>query len=251
MEENVHKFVTGTTAIDALPNNRRETGPYDANGSSAKAFGASLVQKNKRDVAEPKMEENVHKFVTGTTAIDALPNLRREASPYDPNGSSDSAFQPSLFQKNKKDIGEKKIDEEVHGFVKDNIDVLPNLRRAGDEGYDYNGSGPLAHKDTLVQKSAGDIANKEVRPDVYDVVSKNVNPTPLWRSDVAPEQRKDGLFKYDGQSAYNTLAETEPEGVHVLEPIAYQHRANTNTPNMRTTFYDKKNMLWREGEAFE
>ena len=27
------------------------------------------------------------------------------------------------------------------------------------------------------------------------------------------------------------------EKVHILEPLAYQNRANTNTPNMRTTFY--------------
>merc|ERR1712046_107486 len=32
----------------------------------------------------------------------------------------------------------------------------------------------------------------------------------------------------------------EPEKVHVLEPEVYQAKANTNTPNLRTTFYDKK-----------
>merc|ERR1712238_443068 len=31
-----------------------------------------------------------------------------------------------------------------------------------------------------------------------------------------------------------------PEKVHVLEPTVYQDKANTNTPNTRTTFYDKK-----------
>jgi len=31
-----------------------------------------------------------------------------------------------------------------------------------------------------------------------------------------------------------------PEKVHVLEPEVYQAKANTNTPNLRTTFYDKK-----------
>ena len=29
----------------------------------------------------------------------------------------------------------------------------------------------------------------------------------------------------------------EPEKVHVLQPLAYQERANTNFPNKRTTFY--------------
>merc|ERR1712166_461472 len=31
-----------------------------------------------------------------------------------------------------------------------------------------------------------------------------------------------------------------PEKFHVLEPTVYQDKANTNTPNTRTTFYDKK-----------
>lgn len=33
----------------------------------------------------------------------------------------------------------------------------------------------------------------------------------------------------------------DPERVHILEPRVYQDRANTNTPNTRTTFYAKKN----------
>jgi len=32
----------------------------------------------------------------------------------------------------------------------------------------------------------------------------------------------------------------DPERVHILEPRVYQERANTNTPNTRTTFYAKK-----------
>lgn len=31
-----------------------------------------------------------------------------------------------------------------------------------------------------------------------------------------------------------------PEKVHVLEPMEYKEKADTNTPNKRTTFYDKK-----------
>jgi len=31
-----------------------------------------------------------------------------------------------------------------------------------------------------------------------------------------------------------------PEKVHILEPVEYKEKADTNTPNIRTTFYDKK-----------
>lgn len=33
----------------------------------------------------------------------------------------------------------------------------------------------------------------------------------------------------------------QPEKVSVLNPQAYQHEANNNKPNKRTTFYHKKN----------
>ena len=32
-----------------------------------------------------------------------------------------------------------------------------------------------------------DVGDKEIRPDVYQVVKANVDPTPLWRSDKAPK----------------------------------------------------------------
>lgn len=35
-------------------------------------------------------------------------------------------------------------------------------------------------------------------------------------------------------------APSAPEKVHVLEPTEYKEKADTNTPNIRTTFYDKK-----------
>jgi hypothetical protein len=33
------------------------------------------------------------------------------------------------------------------------------------------------------------------------------------------------------------MMQADPEKVHILEPEVYQDRANTNKPNIRTTFY--------------
>ena len=43
---------------------------------------------------------------------------------------------------------------------------------------------------------------------------------------------------------------TPTEKVHTLEPVAYNNAANNNKPNIRTTFYDKQNGLWRQEEQF-
>jgi len=36
------------------------------------------------------------------------------------------------------------------------------------------------------------------------------------------------------------------EKVHSLNPTDWQDTANNNSPGFRTTFYDKKNSLWRQ-----
>ena len=187
MEENVYRFASDK--VDVLPNLRRESGPYAPNGSGPDAHKKAFVQRKKHDIGEEKMDEEVHGFANDV--VDVLPNTRKEGAPYDPNGSGPLAHK--LSQRRKHDIGEEKMDEEVHGFANDVVDVLPNTRKEG-APYDPNGSGPLAHK--LSQKE--DIANTEVRPDVWQIVSKSVNPVPLWRSDVPPEKRDNGNFKYQG-----------------------------------------------------
>jgi hypothetical protein len=51
----------------------------------------------------------------------------------------------------KQDIGENGIEENVHWFANEQTDALPN-RRKEDTAWDYNGTGPKAHKFTLAQR---------------------------------------------------------------------------------------------------
>lgn len=74
------------------------------------------------------------------------------------------------------------MDAEVHGFASDNVDVLPSLRK--DNVPAYNGSGPGAHAPTTF---AQDIANKEVRPDVWVEVHKMINPASVFRAPNPPK----------------------------------------------------------------
>lgn len=50
-------------------------------------------------------------------------------------------------------------------------------------------------KPALMQRARKDIANKEVRPDVYVTVWKNVSPAANFRSDKPPNVG--GFSKYD------------------------------------------------------
>lgn len=128
------------------------------------------------------MNEEVHGFANSMVEPLAWP---RAAQPPAYNGSGPKAHKnlPALQQRKKKDIAEAGMNEEVHGFANSMVEPIAWPRATQPPA--YNGSGPKAHKNVLSQKS--DIANAEVRPDVYSAVSKIVNPVPLWRTNVAPK----------------------------------------------------------------
>jgi len=82
------------------------------------------------------------------------------------------------------------MDEEVHGFANSMVEPLAWPRKQ--VPFAENGSGPKAHPPTHNEPIGAypqkmDIANKEVRPDVYTTVHSMVNPTALWRGNKAPK----------------------------------------------------------------
>merc|ERR1712151_672487 len=76
-------------------------------------------------------------------------------------------------------------DEEVHGFASDNVDALPSLRR--DVLPAMNGGGPNGWGSTYSFADKNDIANHEVRPDVWVEVHKMINPASVYRSPEPPK----------------------------------------------------------------
>lgn len=120
----------------------------------------------------------------------------------------------------------------------------------------------LDAKESLAQSDKMDIGNsKYVRPDVWHFVDENIGQTPAWRMKEAPDHKFEPAKSGQGVKIVATgpsalkpsaLAQKEeslaeggeeqppapaPEKVSAMKPIEYQHRANTNTPNIRTTFY--------------
>jgi len=84
-------------------------------------------------------------------------------------------------------ISPEKVDESVYNFVDPAIAAVQKSR------------------------TGKDIANKEVRPDVYTAVWKNVSPAANWRSDKDP---KKGVFeKYNPGPANDIKNEKKEEKV--------------------------------------
>merc|ERR1711981_1265504 len=84
---------------------------------------------HKKDIAERGMDEEVHGFVW--EALPPLNTRERSTEAFIPNGSDASAWDGAAFNQkkhhhkhHKKDVAERGMDEEVHGFV---WEALPPL----------------------------------------------------------------------------------------------------------------------------
>lgn len=185
----------------------------------------SFVQRphKKKDIGEVGIDPEVHGMTTANNMVSPIHNWRPE-EPYDYNGSAEKGWGDGSFIRNhggvrfvqrphkKRDIGENGIDAEVHGMASANNMVSPIHNWRPDEPYDYNGSAEKGWGDGLpgfaqrsypgvrfVQKDKEhehkkhkkDIANSEVRPDVYQVVNDIIDPAPMPRARFAPLKFED------------------------------------------------------------
>jgi len=156
MDEEVHGFTS--TNLPPLNEWERSDTPYAYNGGEA--HDSSLHQRGHkkhhkhRNVGETKMDEEVHGFTAHNTS--PIAEERRSAQPHVANGSDASAHESSLHQSrthkhhkhHKRDIAERGMDEEVHGFTTAHLPPLNEWERR-ETPYDANGSDPSAHDSSL------------------------------------------------------------------------------------------------------
>lgn len=84
---------------------------------------------------------------------------------------------------------------------------------------------------------------------MYHYTKDNVTPHVQWHDREKgmeapkPDPR---LYTFAQDEGTQPTPNGEPEKVHVLEPFAYKARADANTPNTRTTFYNKQAGVWMD-----
>jgi putative component of membrane protein insertase Oxa1/YidC/SpoIIIJ protein YidD len=194
MDEEVHGFVWH--ALPPLNTRVRSDDPFIPNGSDPSAHDPSFVEKkhhhkhHKKDVAERGMDEEVHGFVWH--AIPPLNTRVRSDDPFVPNGSDPSAHDPSFAEHkhkkhhkhHKKDVAERGMDEEVHGFVSEITNPI-NVRLRSDTPFIPNGSAigdwdenAFAQKQSMAQAEKKDIIHPAgwTNARVYPYVSSQLPP---------------------------------------------------------------------------
>jgi hypothetical protein len=245
MDEEVHGFV-----VDSLPplNTRvRSTMPFVPNGSDPSAHDGvnSFMSKQSRDIAERGMDSDQWGFVT-----EALPPLNErgrknpqanneQSMPWLPNGWANQYAQAFA---QKPDIAERSMDETwVHPFTSDLDVVLPTANPWTRPYLPYNSNGG---NNVYAQQEAPlsapmkktDIANKEVRPDVYVTVHKIINPvamgrfreprpdevppTRTWDEGPAPKEAPKPEFKFEKPKEVDEEAVLEKRKAAAAEGVA-------------------------------
>ena len=169
-----------------------------AQSSTKKQAPASMAQVSKNpDIANRNMGAWEYPFTSGMDVVPVQNNpWTRPELAYDNNGGSNWG---SFAQKKQNpDIAERNMDGNVHSFDS-GLDVVPaqhNPWTRPDLPYSTNGG---SNWGSFAQSQIGaeprkDIANKEVRPDVYVTVHKLINPVAMGRfreprPDEAPVER--------------------------------------------------------------
>jgi len=133
-------------------------------------------------IGEGKVDPEVHGFVS--SIFPPLTGSAYEERPYAYNGGL--AHPPRVFASRRSRgfpggelIGEGKVDPEVHGFVSS---IFPPLTGSAYEERPYAYNGGLAYPPrAFAEIEKLDVGRDEIRPDVYEVVRKNVDPAPLPR----------------------------------------------------------------------
>ena len=134
-------------------------------------------------------------MASANNMVSPIPNWRKEEA-YNNNGwdpkAHPSDFGMRFVQRPKKDVGDVKIDPEVHGMVSANnmISPIPNWRK--EEAYKNNGSEAHLTPDLdslakFAQKPRKDIGEGGIDAEVHGMASANnmVSPIPNWRKEEA------------------------------------------------------------------
>ena len=160
---------------DPLEGDREATGPALSNGWAAGAW--SLAQRNKHDISDKNIDEEVVGFVRADKNMMPIPQFARRSTAYPVNGYANTppSTVSDLVQRSAKDISDKNIDEEVVGMVRadKNMMPIPQFARRS-TAYPVNGyaNTPPSVVSNLAQKK--DISQPGVEPNVYDFVHDKV-----------------------------------------------------------------------------
>ena len=165
---------------------RRDTA-YPVNGWANTPPSQGLSQRNKGDIGDTNIDEEVVGFARADKNVLPTPYARRETA-YPVNGWSNTPPSQGLSQRNKGDIGDTNIDEEVVGFARADKNVLPTPYARRETAYPANGWSNTPPSQAMSQRGAKDIGDTNIDEEVVGFVraDKNMMPIPQFaRRDTA------------------------------------------------------------------
>ena len=185
VDPEIHGFVS--SIFPPLTGSAYEERPYAYNGGLAHPPLRYAARRSRgfpggELIGEGRVDPEIHGFVS--SIFPPLTGSAYEDAPYAYNGGL--AHPPRAFASRRSQgfpggelIGEGRVDPEIHGFVSS---IFPPLTGSAYEDAPYAYNGGLAYPPrAFAEVEKADIGRDEVRPDVYEVVRKNIDPAPLPR----------------------------------------------------------------------
>lgn len=222
------------------------------------------AQKDGEEKKAPAAPEKVHvlnpnEAIAESNGPNAFPSPWRTAFYDKVNNMWRESTVENMAQQ--EDIRNKHVRPDVYLTVKHAISstALPREEEAPKKNpyYDHAGSPLVMNTDAsgyIKMAQVDPIAPAGYEPWVYKFSKDHMTPHLQWHD------REKGAEAPKPDARYYSFAQDEgtqptpvgaPEKVHVLEPRFYQNVANTNTPNIRTTFYNARHGVWMEAEPME
>merc|ERR1712166_365999 len=164
--------------------------PVAAKDAAPVAAPAAKALMQKMDtIGEPKYEYSVFDF-SHNAIYDPLERRRQDDAQPSYNGEFATKWSLAQQLRNKNDISDKNIDEEVVGFVRADKNTMPYPLARRETAAPLNGwdNSPPSTITNLYQRNARDISDKNIDEEVVGMVraDKNMMPIPQFaRRDTA------------------------------------------------------------------
>jgi hypothetical protein len=184
-------MVKANNMVSPIPNWRKDTA-YNNNGWDPKAHDADFMYNphGKKDIGEKGLDPEVHGMASANNMVSPIPNWRKD-TPYNNNGWDPKAHDADFFAKS--DVNNVNIDKGVYSVVHSAVPPYA-VYRSKEAPKTFNHPWErVEHEQKLKQEGAEltfvqktDINNKEIRPDVYQVVKKLLPAIPERTRNARP-----------------------------------------------------------------
>lgn len=261
----VHPFSSKQPPVEPIPDtNVRPYLPYESNGASnvySQIEQSDIANKEVRPDVYTTVHKEINPVAMGRFREPRVPEPPKDRSwdegpkpkekveefkfkkPEEPDEDELKAKREAKAEEGKEKAKKEKEDKEAEANKPDEDAATAPAAAKSDEKKETEADKKKADNEKEDDKKAAEEGEKEEEKDAKKKEESEKKDDKKEKKDDKKEALVQTHSKGDKKDEEGEKKEAapigEPEKVHVLEPVEYKEKADTNTPNIRTTFYNK------------